>query len=154
MSGPANHQEKFMNSLLNPGTLGTLIPIIALLIPIVAIISGTVRSHRAEQERHQTIRELARSGQPIPPELLQTQDEHSHQVKFDSATPRRSRIKPSLRTGIILIALGVGLCACLYIVAPDSPAWGVGLIPGLLGVAFLVIAALEGNDRPDPSAPK
>lgn len=51
-----------------PPTL--LIPIIALLIPIVGIVAHYVGLVNRERERHMTVRELARAGQPIPPELL------------------------------------------------------------------------------------
>ena len=47
-----------------------LIPIIALLIPIVSIISWTVLKITRLQLLHETIRHLSASGQPLPPELL------------------------------------------------------------------------------------
>ncbi|HEX7643045.1 MAG TPA: hypothetical protein VF472_12635 [Burkholderiaceae bacterium] len=47
-----------------------LIPIVALFIPIVAIIAtAAVKISRANL-LHETVRHLAASGQPIPPELL------------------------------------------------------------------------------------
>jgi hypothetical protein len=47
-----------------------LIPIIALLIPIVSIISWAVLRIVRLNLLHETIRHLSQHGQPIPPELL------------------------------------------------------------------------------------
>ena len=47
-----------------------LIPIIALLIPIVSIISWAVLKVVRLNLLHETIRHLSQQGQPIPPELL------------------------------------------------------------------------------------
>jgi hypothetical protein len=47
-----------------------LIPIIALLIPIVGIIAGAVLKVQKLQLLHETIRALSANGQPIPQELL------------------------------------------------------------------------------------
>lgn len=47
-----------------------LIPVIALLIPIAGIISWTVIKVTRLNLLHETIRQLAASGQPIPPELM------------------------------------------------------------------------------------
>jgi hypothetical protein len=49
-----------------------LIPIIALLIPIVGIIGGVTLKITRLNLLHETIRQLAAKGQPIPPELLNT----------------------------------------------------------------------------------
>ena len=47
-----------------------LIPVLALSIPIVAIIAHYLGKAYSEWQRHQTIREFVRAGQPVPPELL------------------------------------------------------------------------------------
>lgn len=47
-----------------------LVPIIALLIPIVWIIAWAVLKATRLQLLHETIRHISASGQPIPPELL------------------------------------------------------------------------------------
>ncbi len=57
-----------MDSLTNLSPM--LIPIIALLIPIVSIISWTVLKVIRLQLLHETVRHLSQHGQPIPPELL------------------------------------------------------------------------------------
>jgi hypothetical protein len=47
-----------------------LVPILALLIPIVAIVGKYVTTIRREELIHETMRQLSERGQPIPPELL------------------------------------------------------------------------------------
>jgi hypothetical protein len=47
-----------------------LIPIIALLIPIVGIIAWTTVKITRLNLLHETARHLSANGQPIPPELL------------------------------------------------------------------------------------
>lgn len=47
-----------------------LIPLVALLIPIVGIIANTVLKVTRLHLLHETVRNLSANGQPIPPELL------------------------------------------------------------------------------------
>ncbi len=47
-----------------------LIPIIALLIPIVSIIAWAAVKIARANLLHETVRHLGANGQPIPPELL------------------------------------------------------------------------------------
>jgi hypothetical protein len=47
-----------------------LIPLTALLIPIVAIIGSVVLKIQRLQLLHETVRQISASGQPVPPELL------------------------------------------------------------------------------------
>jgi Flp pilus assembly protein TadB len=70
---------------------------------------------------------LAEKGLPVPPELL--------------ARPPRATGNRDLRSGLILIGLGIGLVIFFTEVAPAV--WAIGLIPGLIGVAFLVSWAIE-----------
>ena len=46
------------------------IPLLGLLIPIVAIVAHYLAKAHADRQRHETLREFARAGQPVPPELL------------------------------------------------------------------------------------
>jgi hypothetical protein len=48
-----------------------LIPVIALLIPIAAIISMTVLKVTRLNLLHETVRALGAAGQPIPPQLIE-----------------------------------------------------------------------------------
>jgi hypothetical protein len=47
-----------------------LVPILALLTPIVWIIAWAMMKVTRSQQLHETVRHLSANGQPIPPELL------------------------------------------------------------------------------------
>jgi hypothetical protein len=123
-----------------------LVPLFALLIPIIAIVSKLLHWWHGESERHATIRELGRAGQPIPAELLHP-SRRDYQISV-SASAAGSGLNRSLRSGIILLGVSVGLGAFLYLIAPEKWIWGVALIPGALGLANLVIARLEMRAKP------
>jgi hypothetical protein len=48
-----------------------LVPIIALLIPIVALIAGAAVRIARLNLLNETVRQMGKNGQPIPPELLE-----------------------------------------------------------------------------------
>jgi hypothetical protein len=128
-----------MNELLNPQTL---IPIVALLIPLAAIIGGLIYRWRREELWHETIRTLVEHGQPIPPELLQ----HAGRRPATAGDSKPLGDERSLfRRGVVLFAVGSGLALMLSVMAPDSWLWAVGLIPLLVGVGYLVVWKVEGK---------
>jgi hypothetical protein len=83
---------------------------------------------------HETMRTMIEKGQPIPPELLQPHE------------PKR-RPKSDLRSGLVLIAIGIALLVMFYHLGGASRA--AGLIPLLMGVAFLVTWKVEANKNGD-----
>ena len=48
-----------------------LVPIFALLVPIVGLISWAAVKINRSTLLHETVRQISANGQPIPPELLQ-----------------------------------------------------------------------------------
>lgn len=120
-------------------TLGPLmIPILALLIPIVAIVSHYVSKTSTERQRHETIRELARAGQPIPPELLDVQDSDWHRAQREQRNPNRILIP-----AIINVAAGLGLMGMFATMSPGSWLWSIGLLPLFLGLGLVVYWSVE-----------
>jgi hypothetical protein len=135
--------------------IGELVPILGIFM-IVALVIGPVwiRSYFASQERarlHETLRIAYEKGQPVPPELI-----NSLQSKIGEqsiSTPQRD-----LRRAIVLIAVGIGLCGLGYgmwyglMSTDDTAAWitgssiaGSGAIPGLIGIAYLVLWLTNRN---------
>ncbi len=106
-----------------------------------------VISRRKERLRLYDILEQAvREGRTIPPELL------------NPLTARSGTPQSSLRVGVILIALSLGMIAVgvvhYYSESGPNPRWFYGPfamfpIPLFLGLAFLVIAWLRRNGRMD-----
>lgn len=108
---------------------------LALLIPILGIVFGTlmwvlivwiIMRARGDRNRiaYETAVRLAEKGQPVPPEL------------FANINPPGS----DLRRGVVLTALGAAVCIGLYEVGAP---WTFGLIPGFVGIGFLIVSAIE-----------
>lgn len=107
--------------------------------------------YKDRQKMHDTLRVAFEKGQPVPPEIiaaLQTNVE-------DRLTPTAER---DLRRAIVLIFVGLGLCGLGYgmwygLMAVDPvPAYitggviaGAGAIPGLIGVAYLILWLAKRN---------
>lgn len=131
-----------------------VIPILALLIPIVAIIAGATRRMRREQLMHETIRQLAERGVPIPPELFAqgrsaAADAVTGQLAADAVTGRWSKRDPAssrrsqLLGGAINIGIGLALALMFYVMDPSGWLWTIGCIPLFVGAAILLVVALE-----------
>jgi hypothetical protein len=88
------------------------------------LIVALALNYKSKRDRmiHDTIARLAEKGLPVPPELL-------------AHTPH-SPGNRDLRSGLILIAVGVGLM--IFFEQVGKTAWAIGLIPGLIGVAFIL----------------
>jgi len=114
------------------------------------IIVPRILKSRDRARMHETLRMAYEKGQPVPPELiaaLQT-----------NAAPPMDTPERDLRRAIVLIAVGLGL-ACLgyglyYGLSSvnDIAAYttggsvaGAGAIPGLIGVAYLILWLTKRN---------
>lgn len=131
----------------NAPSLGHLIiPVLGLLIPIVAIVAHYLGKAYAERQRHQTIREFARAGQPVPPELLaEPQDDGWQRAQQSKANPNRI-----LLPGVVNVGLGLGLIGLFVVMSPGSWLWGIGLVPLCLGLALLMLWAFMRKQQPGP----
>jgi hypothetical protein len=116
-----------------------MIPILSLLIPIVAIVAHYLGKAHSERQRHETIRELARAGQPIPPELLgEVQDSDWQRARRDQANPNRILIP-----AVINIGVGFGLMGMFAVMTPHLWLWSIGLLPLFIGIGLAVYWAVE-----------
>ena len=121
-----------------------LIPIVALMIPIVAIVGGFMTRARREQLLHETVRQLSERGQPIPPELL---NEGSGALMPEWSKGRRQR--SALNDGLVSIAVGLGLMVMFWAMRPGDWLWAIGCIPLFIGIAKLLVWRFEAKqDRP------
>ena len=116
-----------------------------ILLTIVIIVGGLLFANRRQQLWHETARLALEKGQPLPAALDET---------AETREPYKSG--NDIRTGLILIATGVGLCLFLNALVGRGLAY-VGAIPGLIGSALLLYgllsAASKRNDPPPPSQP-
>jgi hypothetical protein len=123
-----------------------IIPVLGLSIPIVAIVAHYLGKAYSDRQRHLTIREFARAGQPVPPELLaDTQDGAWQRTPGNEASPHRV-----LLPGAINVGLGLGLMGLFVVVSPGSWLWGIGLVPLGLGLGLLALWAIVRKQQPGP----
>jgi hypothetical protein len=97
--------------------------------PIVLV--GLILRYRMMRSRllHQTILSMVEKGMPVPAELL---------------NPPKKR-NSDLRTGIVLIAAGLGL-TIFFATTTGHGAWGMGIIPLLLGIGFVIAWKIESRN--------
>ncbi len=123
-----------------------IIPVLGLSIPIVAIVAHYLGRAYRDRQRHLTIREFARAGQPVPPELLaDPQDGGWQRTPGGEASPHRV-----LLPGVVNVGLGLGLMGLFAVMSPGSWLWGIGLVPLGLGLGLLVLWAVVRKQQPGP----
>ncbi|RZJ18165.1 MAG: hypothetical protein EON91_06300 [Brevundimonas sp.] len=112
---------------------------------ITAIIVGpTWLKSRERQEMQVTVRAALDKGQPLPPELVDALSQDVIQK-----LPSRSR---DIRRGVIWLAIGIGLAA-FGLINDFNGGWdndfdglvGIAAIPLTIGLAFLVLGAINKN---------
>jgi hypothetical protein len=137
--------------------IGDFVPIVALSIPIVAIIggitSGIIRTlgrqrliELAQRERIAAIErgvDLSKLA-PLPVTALDDEPEISSMSQFDR---ERRQAQGIMIGGIVTLAAGVSLMAFLNIVDDNGNAWAVGIIPATIGVALLLSSFLVRPKR-------
>jgi len=111
--------------------------------------------YRDRGRLHETLRIAYEKGQPVPPELIEALQ--SNVAPKQESTPDRD-----LRQGLVLVAVGLGFAGLGYglwyglmsvseiaaYISGGSTA-GFGAIPGLIGVAYLILWATR---RKSPKA--
>jgi len=106
---------------------------------------GMYFHNRRTEQWHQTARLALEKGQPLP--TMPTEE-------TEVTSPRREAAG-DIRSGLILIAVGVGLY--LFLGRFISPGLGVvGAIPGLIGLSLLLygsIGLMVGGNPPSASNP-
>ncbi len=141
----------------------TLVPLMALSIPIVAIIGGitagivrTLGQQRLiELAQRERIVALEKGIDPskLPPLPVPGGFDD---IASSYMTPRQAALRRAqglLVGGLVTLAVGIGLGIMLFYLGDENNVWSVGLIPALVGVALLVSSMIVRNSAPDDSAP-
>jgi len=121
-----------------------LIPILALMIPIVAIVAHYLTKSRREQAMHETIRELVKAGQPIPPQLLSGKEFQDSDLEEQRSQRQRNA---GLQAGVINLSIGLGLMGMFAAMRPGSWLWSIGLIPFCLGLGLMLLWGFERKQQ-------
>lgn len=137
----------------NAPTLAHLIiPLMGMLIPIVAIVAHYLAKAYGERQRHETLREFARAGQPVPAELLAEAGERDDNRSSDARRATRVGRGPDriLLPAVVNVGLGMGAGGMFAVMSPQSWLWGLGLLPLGLGLCLLGLWAYlrrQAGDR-------
>ncbi len=112
--------------------LTSIIVPIAFFLSILLLV-GTIQymGLRKDRNKHQTLQLMVEKGAQIPAELITTQ----------------KRRVSDLRRGLVLVGAGLGISLFLLMTkdARHSGAFGMGLIPALIGAGYLLAWKLEGR---------
>ena len=136
-----------------------LVPIVATIffwsfLAAVILVPVYLR-HRDRSQMQETLRTALEKGQTLPTELVTA-------LQNSVASKTMPTREGDLRRAIVLIAVGLGFCALGYglwfglMTVDDTAAYvtggstaGIGAIPGLIGVAYLILWA---SKRKTPAA--
>ena len=120
--------------------MGGIIALLAVILvfgtPVIIVIAILIHKARRTAAIHDTVVRLAEKGLPVPPELF--------------VERRPDDMSSALRKGVILVAVGLGLTIFFLTLQDRQAPWGVGMIPLLIGVGYLIVWKLEGRKEPRP----
>jgi hypothetical protein len=107
--------------------LGAMGIILGVLMPVLVV--GLILWYKARRNQllHETALKLAEKGLPVPAAL------------FDDQTSTAG----SLRQGVVLLMLGIGICLALFLCGIKF--WAIGVIPMFMGLGYLIVWKLEGG---------
>ena len=119
-----------------PSPFEDLVPIVLFLAIALTYCVKYYFAHRTRQDVQSTVRVALERGDPLTPDLLDR--------LVQAPPPKRT----DLRRGVIGIGLGIGLGIFGLVVGePDAvrPMLAVGMVPLLLGLAYLILWRLGGD---------
>lgn len=114
-----------------PGVIGSFIPITGIIWLGFVIWAGAKRREREAFYRSELLKKIIDSPSGSTQSVLDMVREEEREAQIR----RREGLKLA---GLILIAAGIGLGALLALLSRQEPAWIVGLLPALVGVAMFI----------------
>lgn len=99
--------------------------------------------NKERQELQATLRAAIERGQPLPPEVIDS-------ITRDAPTPRTraARVRNDLRTGVVWLAVALGICGFGYALGFNEPDayyifLGIACIPGFIGLALVALGLVD-----------
>lgn len=115
------------------GLIAILAVLLVFLTPVIIVIAVLVHKSQRAKRIHQTVVALAEKGLPVPPDLF-----------IERRAPDQTS---SLHKGVVLVAVGLGLTLFFLSMSERHAPWGVGMIPLLIGIGYLIVWWLEERKR-------
>lgn len=111
------------------------------MIAAIVIVPAWLKS-RERREMQATLRTAIDKGQPLPTDVVEALSRE--QVK------RPATATSDLRLGVILLAVSIGIALMGYLISFEDmdafyPISGMAAIPGMIGLAFVVLSAFNKN---------
>ena len=132
--------------------VGEFVPIVALAIPIVAIVGGITagivrtlgRQRLIELAQRERIAAIERGVDPakLAPLPVAALDDEPETWRVNPYDRDRQRAQGLMVGGIVTFAVGLGLMAFLNFMEENGNAWAVGILPAAVGVALLLSSFL------------
>jgi hypothetical protein len=146
--------------------IGQFVPIVALAIPIVAIVGGITagiirtlgRQRLIEMAQRERIAAIERGVDPskLAPLPVIALDDEPETWTTNQYDRDRRRAQGLMVGGIVTLAVGLGLMLFLNIIEEHEDVWAVGIVPAMIGVALLLSSFLvrpRGNGSGTPGQP-
>lgn len=119
-----------------------LIPLAPFLMVVAIVVIPAWLKSRERREMQATLRSAIEKGQTLPPEVIEA-------ISKDNAKPPATAAR-DLRTGVILLSVAVGIAIFGYAVSfaeMDAyyPIVGIAAIPGMIGLAFIILSFFNKN---------
>lgn len=119
-----------------------LIPLAPFIMVVAIVAIPAWLKSRDRREMQATLRSAIEKGQPLPPEVIES-------ITKDNVKPPATAAR-DLRTGVILLAVAIGIAIMGYGVSfKDLDAFyvlsGLAAIPGMIGLAFIVLSFFNKN---------
>jgi hypothetical protein len=134
-----------------PHILGLAVPLLALCIPIIYLLTRYRLQQLKTLQMHETLRHLSQHGQPIPPELLMAQAPTKLAKPALTPEQRRDDIAALLRKALLAMSAGIGLSLVVYLVNLNNGqftgfhGWAWGLLPFMLGLGWSLLWWIESR---------
>jgi uncharacterized protein DUF6249 len=100
--------------------------------PVMVVAAVMFFSYLKSRSLHRTVREMVAKGQEVPAALF--------------APPPVVKARSDLRRGVVLLMVGLGLMIFFGAVNDwEGGAWSLGVIPGVIGLGYLLVWKLEAR---------
>jgi hypothetical protein len=128
------------------GFIGSLVPIFAIVsvfgMPLFIVWISLYFNNKKKEQFHASLQKLIESGQELSPELLQSIPGYVEEDKKAS----------DIKTGAILIGIGVGVVLLGYFGLHSAVVWASGLLVMSLGVALLSVGIYTEKKNSDDAS--
>ena len=140
-----HHKDSDSNDDEDLGAL-MAIPIVGIIFstlfgaPVLVVAAIMFFSYMKQRSLHRTVRMMVEKGQEVPAGLF--------------ATPPVIRARSDLRRGVVLLMVGLGLMIFFGAVNDwENGVWSLGVIPGVIGLGYLLVWKLETRRDKVPPLP-